>query len=180
MRVSRAMPAAAAAARTRTAAKKTTAAPRKRRNDRGWAKRALALQGARAKPFTVDFKPELATLRESPPAGDDWLHEVKLDGYRMLADVVDGVVKLRSRNNLDWTPDFPEIIEAINALPVGDLRLDGELVALDANGFSDFALLQRTLQGTSNAALRYIVFDLPGIAGVDISNTALAERKALL
>ncbi len=178
--VSKRAPAATAAARTRTAAKKTTAAPRKRRNDRGWAKRALALHGARAKPFAAGFKPELATLRETPPAGEDWLHEVKLDGYRMLADVVDGVVKLRSRNNLDWTPDFPEIIEAITALPVGDLRLDGELVALDTQGHSDFATLQRTLQGTSNAALRYIVFDMPGIAGIDIASTALIERKALL
>nr|MDQ3057860.1 non-homologous end-joining DNA ligase [Pseudomonadota bacterium] len=178
--VSKRAPVAAAAAQKRMSAKNKTSPSRRRRNDAGWAKRALALEGARAKPFAIDFKPELATLRETPPAGDDWLHEVKLDGYRMLADVVDGVVKLRSRNGLDWTPDFPEIIEAINALPVGDLRLDGELVALDATGHSDFATLQRTLQGTSNAALRYIVFDMPGIAGVDISSTGLVERKALL
>ena len=179
--VSRRAPAAAATAQKRTEAKKKkTSPPRKRRNDSTWARRALAMEGARAKPFPVDFKPELATLREAPPPGETWLHEVKLDGYRMLADVVGGVAKLRSRNNLDWTADFPEIVEAIGALPVADLRLDGELVALDAGGHSDFATLQRTLQGTSNAALRYIVFDMPGIAGVDVSRATLLERKLLL
>lgn len=154
--------------------------PRARRNEGAWAKRALALEGARARPFPAGFKPELATLREVAPAGADWLHEVKWDGYRMLADLVDGTVRLRSRNNLDWTPDFPEIVAAIAALPVSDARLDGELVALDARGRSDFTALQRTLQGTSNAALRYMVFDLPGLAGVDLSGTRLVERKQLL
>ena len=169
------------AARKQVVAKKKTATRRKpRRNDAAWAKRASALEGARARPFPAGFKPELAVLREAPPPGDNWLHEVKWDGYRMLTDVVDGTVKLRSRNNLDWTPDFPEIVEAISALPVGEAHLDGELVALDAKGLSDFSLLQRTLQGTSNATLRYVVFDLPGVAGVDLSRTPLIERKQLL
>ncbi len=177
--VSKRAPASAAAARKRTAAK-AISTPRKRRNDSAWAKRAMSLDGARARPFAAGFRPELATLRETAPTGDGWLHEVKWDGYRMLADVVGGVVKLRSRNNLDWTRDFPEIVAAINALPVTDARLDGELVALDARGNSDFSGLQRTLQGTSNAALRYVVFDLPGVANIDISNAKLIERKTLL
>lgn len=153
---------------------------KKRRSDAAWRKRALALQCARDRAFPAGFKPQLATLREHAPKGDDWLHEVKWDGYRMLADLVDGAVRLRSRNQLDWTPDFPAIVQAIEALPVSDARLDGELVALDAKGASDFALLQRTLQGTSNASLRYAVFDLPGIAGVDLSRAPLLARKRLL
>ena len=126
------------------------------------------------------FKPQLATPRDAPPRGDDWLHEVKWDGYRMLADLVDGRAALRSRNGLDWTADFPALVEALQALPVADARLDGELVALDARGNSDFALLQRTLQGRQRAALRYMVFDLPGLAGVDLTQAPLVERKALL
>lgn len=154
--------------------------PAPRRADAAWRKRALALHGARDRPHPAGFKPQLATLREHPPRGDGWLHEVKWDGYRMLADLVDGNVKLRSRNDLDWTGDFPAIVAAIEALPVSDARLDGELVALDAAGNSDFALLQRALQGTSNAALRYLLFDLPGVAGVDLSRAPLVDRKALL
>ncbi|MGM3214041.1 hypothetical protein ACS229_30420, partial [Klebsiella pneumoniae] len=65
-------------------------------------------------------------------------------------------------------------------LPVGDARLDGELVVLDAQGRSDFAALQRVIDGSSKQPLRYIVFDLPGVAGVDISRAPLLARKALL
>lgn len=151
-----------------------------RRNDVIWHKRALALNGARDHPFPMDFRPELASQREHAPKGDEWLHEVKWDGYRMLADLVDGKARLRSRNGSDWTRDFPGLVEAIEALPVSDARLDGELVALDARGQGDFAQLQRTLQGSADAPLRYVVFDLPGLAGVDLSPTALRERKELL
>lgn len=168
---------ARAAGKTTGNAALTERGPRKQ--DAAWTKRARALQGARSGGLAPGFKPELATLREHAPRGDDWLHEVKWDGYRLLADLVDGQARLRSRNDLDWTGDFPAIAAAIEALPVRDARLDGELVAL-ANGTSDFALLQRTLQGTANAALHYVLFDVPGIAGVDLSNSALLDRKALL
>lgn len=175
----RALPKAAARASNRKTGKGAVSKRIPRKQDAAWKKRALALDGARAGAFPPGFEPELATLREHAPRGDDWLHEVKWDGYRMLADLVEGKVKLRSRNSLDWTGDFPAIAAAIETLPVRDARLDGELVAL-AGGVSDFALLQRTLQGTANAALRYVVFDLPGLAGVDLSRCALLQRKQLL
>lgn len=152
----------------------------RRRADAAWRRRALALQGARDRPLPAGFKPQLATPRDAPPAGEGWLHEVKWDGYRMLADLVDGRAALRSRNGLDWSADFPAIVRALQALPVRDARLDGELVALDARGHSDFALLQRTLQGSARGALRYLLFDLPGVAGVDLSGAPLRERKRLL
>ena len=145
-----------------------------------WTQRALSIEGARKGDYPAGFSPQLASSREIAPAGDDWLHEIKWDGYRMMADLVDGKVKLRSRGKLDWTETFPEVARAVEALPVGDARLDGELVVIDKEGHSDFSALQRAIDGTSKQPLRYVVFDLPGIAGVDLSQAALIERKRLL
>ncbi|HEY5973019.1 MAG TPA: non-homologous end-joining DNA ligase, partial [Pseudoxanthomonas sp.] len=145
-----------------------------------WTQRALAIEGARKGDYPAGFSPQLASSREIAPAGDDWLHEIKWDGYRMMADLVDGKVKLRSRGKLDWTETFPEVARAVEALPVEDARLDGELVVIDKEGRSDFSALQRAIDGTSKQPLRYVVFDLPGIAGVDLSRAALIDRKKLL
>jgi len=145
-----------------------------------WRKRALALAGARDGDMPSGFSPELAALRAAPPAGDSWLHEIKWDGYRLMVDLVDGVAKLRSRGGLDWDATFPEVAKAIAALPVADACLDGELVVLGKDGRSDFSELQRVIEGTSKAQLRYLVFDLPGLAGVDLRKAPLRARKALL
>lgn len=162
----------------KSARKAVRASPRT--SDARWRARALTLDGARDRPYPQAFKPQLTDHRDSAPDGDRWLHEIKWDGYRLLADLHDGQVRLRSRNGLDWTADFPEVVQAVLALPVADARLDGELVVLDSNGRSDFAALQRVIDGSSKQPLRYIVFDLPGVAGVDISRAPLHERKALL
>ncbi|MCU1118074.1 DNA ligase D [Stenotrophomonas muris] len=151
-----------------------------RKADARWHARALKLDGARDTPYPHGFKPQLTDHRDSAPDGARWLHEIKWDGYRLLADLHDGEVKLRSRNGLDWTDDFPEVVQAVQALPVRDARLDGELVVLDKEGRSDFAALQRVIDGSSKQPLRYIVFDLPGVANADISRAPLLERKALL
>jgi bifunctional non-homologous end joining protein LigD len=158
----------------------STSAPRSRKADARWHKRALALQEARDTPYPHQYAPQLTDHRENAPDGERWLHEIKWDGYRLLADLHDGAVTLRSRNGLDWSGDFPEVSAAIAALPVNDARLDGELVVLDADGRSDFAALQRVIDGSSKQPLRYVVFDLPGVAGVDISRAPLLERKTLL
>ncbi|MDT3467306.1 DNA ligase D [Stenotrophomonas maltophilia] len=178
------VPKRSSAAKTRTAGRTERAAPAARRAirkaDARWHARALKLDGARDTPYPRAFKPQLTDHRGSAPDGEHWLHEIKWDGYRLLADLHDGEVKLRSRNGLDWTADFPEVAQAIRALPVRDARLDGELVVLDAQGRSDFAALQRVIDGSSKQPLRYIVFDLPGVAGTDVSRAPLLERKALL
>ena len=164
------------------AAKKPAApksATRKRRID--WSARAAALPGARAKPR--GWKPpgpQLATLRATPPAGDDWLHELKWDGYRLLVEIAGGRVALRSRNGLDWTPDYPEIVAAFEAMGLDDASFDGELIALTPNGNDDFGLLQKVISGNSNAPLRCMLFDLPSLAGYDLGATRLEDRKALL
>lgn len=176
-------PAPKSAKAARAAAKKAAPAPRTarpRKADARWHARALKLEGARGKDYPRQFKPQLTDHRGAAPDGERWLHEIKWDGYRLLADLHEGEVKLRSRNGLDWTADFPEVVQAVQALPVRDARLDGELVVLDDSGRSDFAALQRVIDGSSKQPLRYIVFDLPGVAGVDISRAPLLGRKALL
>ena len=168
---------AAARAKPRKAA---APAPRTRRRRIDWKTRAMALDGAKPLRGTTEVDPQLATLRETPPAGDGWLHELKWDGYRMLARIDGGKATLRSRNGLDWTADYPDIVDALESLGAGDASLDGELIALDAKGRNSFADLQRTIEGSASAVLRYVVFDLPTLAGVDLTRTRLDERKALL
>ncbi|MBS7457400.1 DNA ligase D [Coralloluteibacterium stylophorae] len=162
----------------RAAAKKATKKPSRRACD--WRAQALALEGARDRPLAAGFRPQLCALREAPPRGEDWLHEVKWDGYRLLVDLDDGRARLRSRNDLDWSEDFPDIRQAIEALPVASGRFDGELVALDAQGRSDFSALQRTIEGSARAPLRYLMFDMPALEGVDLGDAPLVERKRLL
>ena len=145
------------------------------------AKAAAALSGARsAAPSNGFFKPELARLRESPPEGEQWLHEVKWDGYRILAAIADGEVKLWSRNALPWNERVPDIVQSLEALGLHSARLDGELVAMDARGHSDFNGLQQTLSGEAQLPLVYVLFDLPYLEGNDLSRVGLLERKQLL
>jgi bifunctional non-homologous end joining protein LigD len=171
---------------TRAAAKKSVArvkaAPRARRVPVATlTTAAAALDGARKAPASSEFfAPQLARLREAPPQGDAWLHEVKWDGYRILAGIAKGKVQLWSRNALPWNDRLPEVVAAIEGLGLDSARLDGELIALDAQGRSDFNALQRTLSGEMQAPLAYMLFDMPYLQGYDLAKVALHERKALL
>jgi bifunctional non-homologous end joining protein LigD len=170
----------------RAAAKKSTSrkkAPPKTRKVSAatLAKAAAALDGARKARASNDFfAPQLARLRESPPQGDGWLHEVKWDGYRIVTGMAKGKAMLWSRNALPWNDRLPEIVGAIEGLGLDSLRLDGELIALDTQGRSDFNALQRTLSGEAQAPLVYMLFDLPYLEGYDLTRVPLSERKALL
>jgi bifunctional non-homologous end joining protein LigD len=166
-------------------AKPKRAAPAKPRRQRrkpvDWAARAAALPGARLKKRDwAPPAPQLATLRQSPPGGDDWLHELKWDGYRLLVEIAGGTVKLRSRNGLDWSADYPDIANAFAAMRLDDASFDGELIALAPAGNDDFGLLQKVISGNSNAPLRYMLFDLPSLQGQDLTGARLLDRKALL
>jgi bifunctional non-homologous end joining protein LigD len=173
-------PATKAAAKKSTARKKAIPAMRKLPRQR-LAKAAAALSGARpATPSDKFFKPELARLRDFPPEGAQWLHEVKWDGYRILAAIADGEVKLWSRNALPWNDKLPDIVQSLESLGLRSARLDGELVALDARGHSDFNGLQQTLSGEAQLPLVYMLFDLPYLEGSDLSRVGLLERKQLL
>lgn len=125
--------------------------------------------------------PQLASLVSTPPTGDEWSHEVKLDGYRMLAHLERGAVRLLSRNGLDWTARFPAIRDALPR--VKGSVLDGEMVVRDAEGISRFQRLQEHLRrgaATPEHSPIYVLFDLPWWDGVDLRSTPLDERRALL
>jgi bifunctional non-homologous end joining protein LigD len=125
--------------------------------------------------------PQLATLVSGPPPGDDWVHEIKLDGYRILLRIERGRVELLTRNRLDWTARFPAVAAAAAALPVKEALLDGEIVVLDAAGVSSFqALQQASDQIEAGRALVYVAFDLLFLDGRDLRALPLVERKARL
>src|ERR1700743_2215308 len=92
-----------------------------------------------------------------PPAGGNWVHEVKFDGYRLQMRVEKGRARLRTRRGLDWTDRFPEIAQDGGALP--DCLIDGEICALNAEGAADFGALQLALSEEKTGALVFFVFD---------------------
>jgi bifunctional non-homologous end joining protein LigD len=171
---------------TRATAKKLTARVRKPPAARKLSKTSLvnqakALPNARkAAPSDEFFPPALTQLRLEPPAGDNWIHEVKWDGYRILTTIAKGKVALWSRNALRWDQKIPDIVQAIESLGLDSARLDGELIATDSRGRSDFNALQKTLSGEAQHPLVYVLFDLPFFEGYDLSRVPLVERKALL
>ena len=123
---------------------------------------------------------ELATLVDEPPAGDQWLHELKFDGYRVECLVDDGEVTLITRRGLDWTGQFASIAEAAKSLPVESAILDGEVVVLLPDGRSSFQGLQQAFSGKPPGSLVYFVFDLLQLNGADLRRFPLIERKQLL
>src|SRR5690554_4244608 len=119
------------------------------------------LKGARRAPLPHMIAPQLATLGREVPSQGHWLHEIKLDGYRLLARIDHGAVTLLTRNGKDWTRRFPEVVQALAALPLTSALLDGEVVALGQDGISRFGQLQEALSSGHTAALTYTLFDLP-------------------
>jgi bifunctional non-homologous end joining protein LigD len=124
--------------------------------------------------------PELALQSEAPPAGDGWLHELKLDGYRIQARKDGDRVQLLTRTGLDWTHRMKTIAALVGALPVEKAILDGELVVLAENGTTSFADLQAAFQEGVKKPLTYFVFDLLHVNGHSIRDLALVERKKML
>ncbi|MFN4283448.1 MAG: DNA ligase D [Alphaproteobacteria bacterium] len=142
------------------------------------AKRARAKKPKRLSGKAAFIKPALATLAAHPPGGGDWLHEVKFDGYRIQVQVRGGAATCFSRSGLDWTARFPEIAEDCAGLL--DCILDGEAVALNAKGETDFSALQAALSEEKTGKLVYYAFDLLAEEGEDLRETPLTERKARL
>lgn len=134
---------------------------------------------AAALPFT-EIKPMLATLTDAVPKGPDWIHELKFDGYRILAFLENDRARLISRNGHNWSAKAPGIVRALEDWAPGNLILDGELVVFDKDGKSDFQALQSYFKQPQGKSIDYVVFDLLAAGSTDLTSHPLIERKTLL
>ncbi len=121
--------------------------------------------------------PMLATLADEPFNNDEWLFEIKWDGYRAVTYLKDGEAKLLSRNQSAFTQKYFPVTEALQSLDFSAV-LDGEIIAVDENGIANFQLLQNW-QNTP-AQLQFLVFDILWLEGYDVTAMPLIHRKDLL
>jgi len=152
--------------------------------------RALAAAGApRGTVSLAGLSPMLATLIDEPFSDPDWLFEIKYDGVRVLAERDGERVTLAGRSGQDFTPRYPEIVDALRALPVTRFLIDGEIVALDAAGRPSFQTLQLRMHLTRPADVARargavpvtgVFFDLLALDGHDLRGLPLVERKRFL
>jgi bifunctional non-homologous end joining protein LigD len=131
------------------------------------------------KPFPNTLHPQLATLVDEPPVGENWLHEIKFDGYRLLAFKQGKKVSLFTRNNNDWTHKFKTLVKKITHLPISNCVLDGEIVVLDEDQHSNFQLLQNAIKNNEKD-IYYYIFDLLYYEQYDLTGVPLIERKDIL
>jgi bifunctional non-homologous end joining protein LigD len=124
------------------------------------------------------YLPMLATLAKEVPTGDEWLYEVKWDGYRAIVDVFGGEATLTSRNGNDLTARFEPVAKAIErSVKTPDCVLDGEVCALDEQGRATFSAMQ---QGKSGTRYVFVAFDLPEVEGEPLIDLPLTERQGRL
>ncbi|NEH44748.1 ATP-dependent DNA ligase [Rhizobium leguminosarum] len=135
-------------------------------------------------PMPDRIEPCLALLKARPPKGDDWVYEIKWDGYRLTVHVEPKGIRILTRGGHDWTDRFPAIKQGALWLPVGTAILDGEAVVLDEKGRSDFGLLQQSLGGRggkkSSSDAIFMAIDLLYFDGHDLRNSELSMRRHLL
>jgi bifunctional non-homologous end joining protein LigD len=124
--------------------------------------------------------PQLATLATTMPEGKNWVHEIKFDGYRMVAYIENGQATIYSRSGKDWTEEFKTIAERLAKFAVDNAIIDGELVVVDAEGKSNFMELKYALSNGETDRFQYYAFDIIYINGRDISDLPLIERKEIL
>ncbi|MFO0901040.1 MAG: DNA ligase D [Pirellulales bacterium] len=145
------------------------------------AKRAKPKGGLGPRRALPDFvPPQLATLVATPPVGEQWLHEIKLDGYRMLCRLAHGKAQFLSRSGQDWTAKLEPLARAASELPVHAALLDGEVVALAEDGRTNFQDLQNAFREQRVGQLIYYAFDLLHLDGHDLTGKPLIERKEQL
>lgn len=128
-----------------------------------------------------EYSVQLATLVTEPPKGEDWIHEVKFDGYRILCFVTGKHVVIRTRNGHDWTDRFPAVAAALKKLNLKQAILDGEAVVLDKKGISRFQSLQNALSdGGDTAQIQAYFFDILRLENKDLRREPLLKRKETL
>src|SRR5271169_1046583 len=124
--------------------------------------------------------PQLTELVDAAPEGDQWLHEIKYDGYRMHARLYRGAVKLLTRTGLDWTHKYPAIAKTVASLDARQAYLDGELCGVGSDGITSFNIVQLGSDSSNAAALVFFLFDLLHLDGDDLRPRPLIERKERL
>jgi bifunctional non-homologous end joining protein LigD len=142
--------------------------------------RSTRSSGPRGKALPPSVKPMLATLVDSVPGDDGWVYELKYDGVRLLSRCDGADVRCISRNGIDWTHKVGPIVDALAKLKLRGAWLDGELIVSDANGRSDFSLLQHMLEQGRIEELQYCIFDALYLNGVDVRSEPLTVRKTRL
>lgn len=138
------------------------------------------LTGARKAALAPAPRLMLATAVDEAPTGADWLHEIKLDGYRTICRLEDGTARLFTRNGHDWTHRYPFIADAFSGLACRDALIDGEVCAVDGEGRTSFADLQAALGEGRSEPLLFYAFDLIHLDGHDLAAVPLAKRKDAL
>ena len=170
--------------RPESAAAQAPRSPAKTAHTRAAAESPDRKAATTAKAIAADMpdslQPQLATLAARAPEGDNWLSEVKFDGYRALCRIANGRAQLFTRAGNDWSEKWPTLIEAAAALPVRQAWLDGEVVAIGADGAVNFQLLQNIARDEDRVRLAYYLFDLMYLDGRDLRPMPLVERKQLL
>jgi bifunctional non-homologous end joining protein LigD len=137
--------------------------------------------GARKARLPATLLPELAVLVDAPPQRpEDWIFEIKFDGYRMLARVEDGRIELVTRNGNDWTSRLPGLEQALRSMDLPDGWYDGEIIMPGEDVPADFQALQRAFDSQRTGQIVYYLFDLPYCAGHDLREVPLVERRAVL
>ena len=140
---------------------------------------AKPVDTAQAQDLPERLQPQLATLVDSPPSGD-WCYEVKFDGYRIMARIAAGQVRLFTRNGHDWSAKMPQQVAALQALGLDSAWLDGEMVVVERNGVADFQALQNAFDTEHEEQITYYLFDLPYLSGRDLRPLPLHDRRRAL
>lgn len=139
------------------------------------------ITGAKQAPMPDFITPQLASLAKSAPSGKRWIHEIKLDGYRLQARIDNGKVRLLTRTGLDWTHKFGDgILGALKGLPVIQAIIDGEVAVNAGSGATDFSLLQQDLSEGRTDRFVFFAFDLIYLDGLDLTSANLLGRKQAL
>lgn len=128
----------------------------------------------------ANISPQLATLVDAAPLGNNWLHEIKIDGYRLICFLDNKKVRLMTRGNQDWTNKFPHLVSALKELNIENAIFDGEITALNAKKHADFQLLQNSIHDHTDENIFYYLFDIIYCNGRDLSDNTLIDRKEIL
>ena len=142
--------------------------------------RRVRLSGREACPEARLYRTVRSTLRDRAPSGNEWVYEIKIDGYRTQLHIENGRVTLYTRTGLNWTDQYSVLASAAKKLGVKSAIIDGEAAVIGDNGVPDFQALRRELSDPDSERLQFFAFDLLYLNGYDLRGCKLLERKTAL